>query len=116
MKNEDDDIDLLKAWRGAAFDVPDHLMDARVLRAHRLQRLRIRLLPIAFGLAACLIMAVALTNLRKPLPQASNSLDTSNFGLEEGRSLVLLSNPIAMQEMLIQHQAQSAKLTEVVYP
>jgi hypothetical protein len=84
--DEDDDRDLLRAWRDAPHATPGDFIDRRVLKAAEAQRRR-RALPLAVAMAACLLLA--LYSLRTPLlgpsAPAAAPLDTSTFGLYEGR-------------------------------
>jgi hypothetical protein len=104
--NDQDDPDLLRAWRDAAQDAPGEMLDRRILSAARAHQARRRVLPLAAALAACLVVAFYAERQQqkapKPIPVAE--LDTATIGLYEGRSADISANPEAMQEIMI-HQA-----------
>jgi len=91
--DEDDDRDLLRAWRDAPHDMPGDLLDRRVLWAAQEQRRRRRALPLAVAMAACLLLA--LYSLRTPLVTPPAPLDTSTFGLYAGREGSDAGQPVA---------------------
>lgn len=58
MMPDEDDHDLLRAWREEAREVPGDLLDRRVLKAAQAQRARRTALPLAAALAACLALVL----------------------------------------------------------
>jgi hypothetical protein len=84
--SEDEDHDLLRAWREHARETPGELLDRRVLGAARAHERRRRLLPLAAAMAACLVLALYGTWLQQAdSPAPVSRLDTSTFGLYVGR-------------------------------
>ena len=114
--NDDDDRDLLRAWRDAGQEGPGELLDRRILAAARAQQTRRRTLPLAAALAACLVLALYAERQQqqapKPIPVAE--LDPATIGLYEGRSADILASPAAMQDIMIhQPPVQSGPLKAV---
>jgi len=106
-RDDDDDHDLLRAWRDAPHGAPDDLLDRRVLKAAEGQRRR-RAVPLGLAMAACLMLVAY--SLRTPLvtpPPQPAPLDTSSFGLYEGRMLDVAAVPSAPQ--LAMSQGEGAR-------
>ena len=99
--DDEDDSALLRAWRDAPQDAPGDLIDRRVLRAAEEQHRRRRGVPLAAALAACLVLAIY--SLREPLVTAPAAvppqLDTSSFGLYEGRTVDIGMAPAAAPQL-----------------
>jgi predicted membrane-bound mannosyltransferase len=104
--NDQDDPDLLRAWRDAAQDAPGEMLDRRILSAARAHQARRRVLPLAAALAACLVVAFYAERQQQkaPRPVPVAELDTATIGLYEGRSADISASAEAMQEIMI-HQA-----------
>jgi hypothetical protein len=104
--NDEDDRDLLRAWRDADQEGPGELLDRRILSAARAHRARRRALPLAAALAACLVVAFYAERQQQqaPRPVPVAELDTATVGLYEGRGADILASPGAMQDIMI-HQA-----------
>ena len=100
--NDDDDRDLLRAWRDAGQEGPGELLDRRILAAARAQQTRRRTLPLAAALAACLVLALYAERSRTVTTPPAKP-DMSMAGLYEGRSADLLADPEAMQQMMIRN-------------
>ncbi len=100
--DEDDDVAAL--YRASAREMPNAVIDACILAAARAQQVRRRQIPMLFAaMAACLVLAVY-TGLagRAPMPPPMpRRIDTSTFGLDEGRAAVILSDPEAMRQAMI---------------
>jgi hypothetical protein len=96
-----DDHDLLHAWRGAAQETPGDLLDRRILavaRAHRARRLA---LPLAAAMAACLVLALYAERPQMAAPPKSAAMpDPATYGLYAGREVALLSDPVAMKQVM----------------
>jgi hypothetical protein len=103
---DDDDRDLLRAWRDAGQGGPGELLDRRILSAARAHQARRTALPVAAALAACLALALYAERQQQqaPRPVPVAELDTATIGLYEGRSADISANPEAMQDIMI-HQA-----------
>ena len=96
---DDDDTGLLRLWRDQAHETPDALLDHRILNAAQIHRQRRRLLPLAGAMAACLVLGLVMVRLQPvakhaPAP-AMAAIDTSTFGLYEGREFAALAAPAA---------------------
>ena len=93
MSPDEDDHDLLQAWRGAPQQTPGDLLDRRILavaRAHHARRLA---LPLAAAMAACLVLVLyAERQERVAAPAPPAALDTSAFGLDAGRGTAVLAD------------------------
>ena len=99
----DDDHDLLRAWRTQARDLPDEIIDRRVLKAAERQRLRRHALPLAAALAACL--ALALYGAR---PQPVAPPVATRTMMDYSQTSAILSNPDAMEELRTRNLPGSA--------
>jgi len=83
--SDEDDFDLLRAWRGQPDQAPDDLLDRRILKAAQAQRARRAALPLAAAMAACLLLAVyAVRQERAVMPAPAVALDTSASALTKG--------------------------------
>jgi hypothetical protein len=102
--SDEDDFDLLHAWRGQPDEVPDELLDRRILKAAQAQRARRAALPLAAALAACLLLTVyAERQERVVAPAPAVALDTSAFGLDDGRGPAVLADLDGMDQRMIRH-------------
>jgi hypothetical protein len=104
MTSDEDDHDLLRAWRREARETPGDLLDRRVLKAAQAAQARRRLLPLAAAMAACLVLALYAGRLAQTPPASpppSARLDTSTFGLYVGRTG---APPDAATEAMIRQQ------------
>jgi broad specificity phosphatase PhoE len=105
----EDDADLLRAWRGQAQEAPDDLLDRRVLKAAQAQRARRTALPLAAAMAACLVLAFYAGRAQQTAPPAPVAeLDTSTFGLYEGRRAGPLADPEMMDQRMIRQMPDAA--------
>jgi hypothetical protein len=116
--NDEDDRELLRAWRDAARDDPGELLDRRILSAARAHRARRSALPVAAALAACLVLALYAERQQqqapKPIPVAE--LDPATIGLYEGRSADILASPAAMQDIMLHQPPVQAGPLKAVSP
>jgi hypothetical protein len=114
--SDNDDRDLLRAWRDAAQEAPGELLDRRILSAARARQSRRPALPVAAALAACLALIFFSMERQQqaPHPVPVAVLDTATIGLYEGRSADISASPEALQEIML-HQApvQSGTLKAV---
>ncbi len=79
-----EDHDLLRAWRGEVRETPGELLDRRILNAAESHRRRGRILPLVAAMAACLVLALYSQRVERASTPVAQ-LDTSTFGLYEGR-------------------------------
>lgn len=87
-----------KAVRRPQAPMPGELLDRRILKAAETQYQRRRILPLAAALAACLMLALYTERLHHAVaPAAAAQLDTSTFGLYEGRGYAQ-ARPIAIHQ------------------
>jgi hypothetical protein len=73
--SDEDDFDLLRAWRGQPDQAPDDLLDRRILKAAQAQRARRAALPLA---------VYAVRQERAVMPAPAVALDTSASALTKG--------------------------------
>ena len=114
--SDEDDFDLLRAWRGQPDQVPDDLLDRRILKAAQAQRARRSALPLAAAMAACLLLAVyAVRQERAVMPApAAVALDTSAFGFDEGRGTAVLADLEDVDQRMMRHvPAESGNARDV---
>lgn len=101
--NDEDDRDLLRAWRDAGQDAPGELLDTRILAAARAQQARRPVLPLLAAVAACLVLVLFSLERQQqaPRPVPVAALDPATVGLYEGRGSDILASPGAMQDIMI---------------
>lgn len=115
--NDDDDRDLLRAWRDAGQEGPGELLDRRILSAARAHQTRRRALPLLAVLAACLLLFVfSMERQQQSRPVPVAELDTATIGLYEGRSADISASPEALQEIMIHHAPVQSGTLKAVSP
>lgn len=108
MNRDEDDITLARVWRGVSGEVPGLLLDTHILAAARARARRRFLVPAGALLAASLVLAFYMGR-QQPAPPPV-LLDTSSFGLYEGRETVI------MDTQTIRRMPGGSSVSNVVYP
>jgi hypothetical protein len=116
MSGDHDDPLIARLWRDISSEAPAPLLDARIMRAARLQQRRQRLMPLAAALAACLMLTLYAVQFQPTPSQQAKLPDTSTFGLDEGRAGVPRAASHAAQQMMIRQMPGGSAYAEVVYP
>jgi hypothetical protein len=114
MMPGEDDRDLLRGWRGTARETPGAVLDRCVLQAARAQAARRHLLPLAAALAACLALAVYAVLPHRASPPPVAKLDTSTFGLYEGRMPGTMADPEMTRQMILGQMPGASSTSEIV--
>lgn len=115
--SDEEDFELLRAWRDAPRDAPDELLDRRILHAAQNHRRRRAVLPLAAAMAACLVLAFyALRPGQIIAPAPVMPLDTATIGLYEGRSSGVAADSDAMQAMLVRRTPSVASTPTAFSP
>lgn len=103
MMPDEDDRDLLRAWRDQAREVPGDLLDRRVLKAAQVQRTRRTALPLAAAMAACL--ALLLFAVRpQPVPMTARAPAARPVvAIPPDETSAMLADPDAMQQSMFRN-------------
>lgn len=115
--NDEDDHDLLAAWRAQPRDTPGELLDRRILQAAQIHRVRRAALPLAAAMAACLLLVFHVMRPQEivsPTPIAQ--LDTATIGLYEGRGTGAVAEPEATQAMMLRRTPSTASTPTAFSP
>jgi len=102
MTPDEDDFDLLRAWREEAREAPGELLDRRVLKAAQAQQARRRaVLPLAAAMAACLALLLFAQRPQPVTAPAKIVQPMAAAAMPLSETSRILADPAAMEQLTI---------------
>ena len=101
MMPDEDDFDVLRAWREEAREAPGELLDRRVLKAAQAQQARRRaVLPLAAAMAACLALLL-FAQRPQPVTAPAKTVQPMAAAMPLSDTSRILADPGAMEQLTI---------------
>jgi len=103
MMPDEDDFDVLRAWREEAREAPNELLDRRVLKAAQAQRMRRAALPWAAAMAACLALLLFAQRPHPVTAPPAMVRPIAAAALPLSETSRILADPGAMEQLMIRN-------------